>query len=158
MEEFSLMFQETVARNVSEVDAAPGRVVARYEGLQSSSSLNCSDLLKLFDQSGTTSPKRIFFLLTCIELPEQFDRINELKPLLARGRIQHFHLEDPSAESMDAYLLQYFYPQDRRNNLSAAERQRLDEYSVQMRSRLGAESTNWHAVKKHAQVYPLSRH
>jgi hypothetical protein len=168
MEEFSLMFQETVcgkgralsdsvvAYDGEEDGAAPTRST-RYEGLQRSSTLNCSDLLKLFDQSGTTSPKRIFFVLTCIALPEQFDAIQELRPLMARGRIQHFHLDEPTDEVIKQYLLQYFFPEARRSSISPSEYQRLDAYNVQMKERLGKDATNWHAVKKYAEVYPLAR-
>jgi hypothetical protein len=158
IEEFSMMFQETVARcsdgPVAGDEAASGQ---RYEGLQCSTALNCSDLLKLFDQSGTTSPKRIFFVLTCIELPEQFDKVRELQPLLARGRIQHYRLEEPSDEIIKTYLLQYFYPQCRRGALTSADHRCLEAYHAQMKTRLGADSNNWHAVKRHAEVFPLNK-
>lgn len=146
-----MMFQETVS---AEVCSDPGH---HYEGLQTSSALNCSDLLKLFDQSGTTSPKRILFVLTCIELPRQFDRISELKPLLARGRIQHYKLEEPTEEVISQYLLQYFYPEARRAALSPAERRHLEAYRQQMKVTLGADSQSWHAAKRYAEVRPLSR-
>mmetsp|Transcript_67934 Transcript_67934/g.183478 ORF Transcript_67934/g.183478 Transcript_67934/m.183478 type:complete len:152 (+) Transcript_67934:86-541(+) len=146
-----MMFQETVTtENVSEHGPL-------YEGLQSSMALNCSDLLKLFDQSGTTSPKRILFVLTCIELPRQFDQISELRPLLARGRIQHYQLEEPTDEVMSQFLLQYFYPEVRRAALPAAERQRLDTYRKQMQATLGLDWKNWHAAKRYAEKHPLSR-
>jgi hypothetical protein len=151
IEEFSMMFQETVTTESSS-EHGP-----HYEGLQSSMALNCSDLLKLFDQSGTTSPKRILFVLTCIELPRQFDRIAELRPLLARGRIQHYQLEEPTDEVISQYLLQYFYPEVRRAALPAAERQRLDTYKRQMQASLGPEWKNWHAAKRYAEKHPLSR-
>jgi len=155
IEEFAMMFQETL---LTPSDGTGGEPLAgqRYEGLQqNSSSLHCSDLLKLFDQSGTTSPKRIVFVLTCIELPEQFDRIRELQPLLARGRIQHYRIEEPTEEVIAQFVLQYFYPEPKRQTLSATDREKLLSYVAQMKQRLGGDFKNWHAVVKYAEEIPI---
>jgi hypothetical protein len=153
IEEFSMMFQETVTRSKTASSDLP---VNGVEGLQSSSTLNGSDLLKLFDQSGTTSPKRILFVLTCIELPDQFDHIRELRPLLARGRLSHYRLEEPTEDMIFRYLLQYFYPEPQRKQLSTEDCQRLQSYSHQMQDILGPDFKNWHAIVKYVEVYPLS--
>ena len=158
IEEFSMMFQETVISSAERGDAEELQVTpSSYEGLQSSSALNCSDLLKLFDQSGTTSPKRIFFLLTCIEIPEHFGRIHELQPLVNHGRIQHFRLEEPNEATIRQYVLQHFFPETRRQNLSPEEQEALSQYMASMMERLGDDFTNWHAAKKHAEVVPLDK-
>lgn len=154
IEEFAMMFQETLA---PPSDGPGGESAAgqRYEGLQSGSSLRCSDLLKLFDQSGTTSPKRIVFVLTCIELPEQFDRIRELQPLLARGRITHYRMEQPTEEMIAQFVLQYFFPEPKREALSAADRTKLLSYVATMKQRLGGDFKNWHAIVKYAEEIPI---